>query len=416
MIEQVQDGVADHALGGLDPAEHQHRRIRHDLAVGQPARPGDRREQRVPVHPAAIAACRLAASSAKAAEPCRSPRSARWPSPDCPARADTAATISSYQDRITLGSVSARGRARRRRPRPPAARPGCAAARPGPPPRTRPPAGGLGLGELFQPGRRRRPAGTPRRTGPVPLVLRAVQRQHARPDHPGGREPGVVHGERRGCRAAPAGPGPGGSPASRRGPAATTPARARAAAAAPGAGSPSRSRMVTAAPSGNGRADRASSRRHLTPAHPGPARILCTVTPSELAEQPAGAGHRRPGRHAPVAQLPVGGHHQAAPGRPGASSAIGSSPEPGRPPPGPGRPAGRGCACRASPAACAAATDRAAPSTTSTISGKPPLQRRAPASLRAARARRRRPARPADRAAGRRPRPGPATSRPAASP
>jgi hypothetical protein len=35
VAEQVEDRVADHALGGLDPAEHQHRGIRHGLPGGQ---------------------------------------------------------------------------------------------------------------------------------------------------------------------------------------------------------------------------------------------------------------------------------------------------------------------------------------------------------------------------------------------
>jgi hypothetical protein len=34
MAQQVQDRVADHALGGLDPAEHEHRRVGDSLPRG----------------------------------------------------------------------------------------------------------------------------------------------------------------------------------------------------------------------------------------------------------------------------------------------------------------------------------------------------------------------------------------------
>ena len=301
------------------------------------------------------------------------------------------------------------GRAPRRRPRPPAVRPGRAAARPGPRPRTRRPAA------------RPRPRRTRSSRSCIPasrkasangvamtLVLGAVQRQHARPDHPGGREPGVVDGERPGVAQDAQG-----QVAARDQPAAENrepghrlalaqPPQQRmqlAAEIAHGHGRaerervpPARLRPVRAGrglpPGGVGRAGHAPTlhrprrpqlyeKAGAWPAEQVPSRAAgrrpSGLRRSEQAEQPARAGHRRPGGHAPLPQL-AGRRSRPGGAPPGPRPAPRwcRRPSPGRPPPGArpsgGRRARRRCAPRTRPRA-AAATGRAAPSTTSTNSG-----------------------------------------------
>ena len=220
------DRVEDHALGGLDAAEHQHRGVGDHLLLVERRRPRRRAASR-PVGREPAWTCPARAAIARRAPSGGTGRSAR--------EEVTAATIAAYQPEhgVRVGRRQAEHvRDHGHRQRPGERAPQLRASRRR---RTAPPGHGRASSTsaaepVLHPGRPERR--DERR--PVTGVLRAVEREHARAHHPGGREPRVVDGEGRRCRASPRPRRRGRSPASRPRRAPTRPARSPAAGPAPG--------------------------------------------------------------------------------------------------------------------------------------------------------------------------------------
>ena len=194
-------GVGDHALGGLDAAEHQDGRVGDGLGLGE--RPGHLREQRRPAG-ARSPRRRLAASSAKA----RSRRPADGLAWRGTGEGGLAAScgrrglgldcghdpVVPAEDLRRIGRAQTEGLGHdggRQRPGHGAAELSLTAGLDG---RHQP--AGLGPGERGEPGVDLLGPEGPGERRPVAGVLRAIQREHARAHHLGRGEPGVVDRER----------------------------------------------------------------------------------------------------------------------------------------------------------------------------------------------------------------------------
>ncbi len=187
--QDVPEHVRDHPVGRLDPSEEQDGRVRDDLAAVERARSARRRAQqrrgRLPV-------------AAPAPGRCPSASNASAPSGDGSRPAVmsvTAPTMAPYQARGTSAGRSSSPSARRHRGD--RERPAELRSKIG-----RPPCGdpleqalALGLDELREPLVHRPQTEGARERRPMSLVLRAVERQHARPDDLRRREARVVDGE-----------------------------------------------------------------------------------------------------------------------------------------------------------------------------------------------------------------------------
>ena len=181
--EQEPQRVEDHPLGRLDPAEHDHGRVRDGLVLGQRAAMSRRRAPPPTSASAAIAAAPPGVGSCPVAIP------------------DTEATISRYQPSSWATLASSRPS------RPSVSATTAAASGPASSARSsavdaRPPSASTQARRLRgheRAERRRHLARAERRPErlAVPGVRRPVGRQHARPDDAGGREAWVVDRERR---------------------------------------------------------------------------------------------------------------------------------------------------------------------------------------------------------------------------